>query len=37
VRESREPAPHMGRVSPIQTTKACQLFPILVLTKLLFN
>src|SRR6266446_6290909 len=32
VRESREPAPRMGRVSPIQTTKCLQIFPLRPLT-----
>ena len=32
VRESREPAPHMGRVSSVQTSQAGELFPIQALT-----
>jgi hypothetical protein len=32
VRESREPAPHMGRVSFVQTTQGSQLFPVFSLT-----
>src|SRR6266403_347097 len=35
VRESREPAPHMGRVSFVQTTRVRQLFPVWSLTNLL--
>jgi len=32
VRESREPAPRMGRVSFVQTARAGRLFPIGLLT-----
>jgi hypothetical protein len=30
VRESREPAPRMGRVSFVQTAKGRELFPVLI-------
>ena len=37
VRESREPAPHMGRVSHVQTEWVHQIFPISLLTNLLLD